>query len=111
MENLTQTILDEINANAEGNADANDLDIAQKCLAANPYMKEHWNLTLQCEITNRMPIFAKVLEDHAKFGADFNECERTIWNDAFAKMKVQKTKHSDEGSMVRGFEYNGHGHC
>lgn len=111
--NLTQSIMDEINANAQGNPDANDLAIAQKCLAENPYTKEHWNITRQCEISARMPDFAKALEDHAKAGADFDEGERAAWLAAFPKMKVQKAKSGDEGAMVRGFEYSvtGGGHA
>ena len=62
--NLTETIKADIEAKAKENTDA---EIVAKCLLKNPYTKEHFNLTLQCEIASRIPAFAKALDQATCF--------------------------------------------
>ena len=81
--NLTQSIIDEMN----NNPDTKAVEIVQKCLAANPYAKETFNLTLQLEISNRIPDFANVLKSRAAAGETFDENEKKGWLEV-AKAKV-----------------------
>lgn len=99
MDNLTKSIMDDIEARAK-DADATNTDIMQACLWKNPFTKEHWNLTMQCKITNVMPDFAKVLEANAKSGNTFNESERNAWAKTFHEVKAKRASNNGEGKTL-----------
>jgi len=105
--NLTQEIMAAMKAEGTRKADAADVELAQKCLAQNPFAKDTFNLTLQTRISERMPTFAKVLADRAESGTPFDEQEKAAWLATFPNMDVQTAKHED-GTALRMEVANGH---
>lgn len=97
--NLTQSIIDEMN----NNPDTKDVEIVEKCLAKNPYAKDTFNLTLQLEISNRIPDFAIVLKSRAADGKSFDKYEKEGW------MAVAKAKAANR-EKITGVKTEVYGH-
>lgn len=98
--NLTETIKADIEAKAKENTDA---EIVAKCLLKNPYTKEHFNLTLQCEIASRIPAFAEVLETRAEINEKFDDVEKMRWIDVANKPRKER----GDDCAVRSYVMNG----
>ena len=99
MDNLTKSIMDDRESLAQKAVDE-DGEIVRACVLKNPFTKEHWNLTMQCKITNVMPDFAKALEKYANLGKELDESERNAWIEASHNMKAKRASNNGEGETL-----------
>ena len=99
MDNLTKSIMDDRESLAQKAVDE-DAEIVRACVAKNPFTKEHYNLTMQCKISNIMPDLAKALKERAETGKDFDESERNAWIEASHNMKAKRASNNGEGKTL-----------